>query len=66
MWAIGAIFAEMFKRKPLFQGDSEIDQLLKIFKILGTPSEDSWPGVTSLPDYKVALYCVEAVLEVGG
>ena len=53
MWAIGAIFAEMFKRKPLFQGDSEIDQLLKIFKILGTPSEDSWPGVTSLPDYKV-------------
>ena len=53
MWAIGTIFAEMFNRKPLFQGDSEIDQLLKIFMILSTPSENSWPGVTSLPDYKV-------------
>ena len=55
MWAIGTIFAEMFNRKPLFQGDSEIDQLLKIFMILSTPSENSWPGVTSLPDYNVAL-----------
>ena len=53
MWAIGAILAEMFNRKPLFQGDSEIDQLLKIFMILGTPDEASWSGVTSLPDYKV-------------
>merc|ERR1719213_510247 len=55
MWAIGTIFAEMFNRKPLFQGDSEIDQLLKIFMILSTPSENSWPGVTSLPDYNVSF-----------
>ena len=59
MWAIGAIFAEMFNRKPLFQGDSEIGQLLKIFMILSTPDEDSWSGVTSLPDYKVSRLEVE-------
>ncbi|XP_069337824.1 cyclin-dependent kinase 3 isoform X3 [Eulemur rufifrons] len=39
-------------RKALFPGDSEIDQLFRIFRTLGTPSEATWPGVTQLPDYK--------------
>lgn len=52
MWSIGCIFAEMAGRKPLFPGDSEIDEIFKIFRILGTPNEDAWPGVTSLPDFK--------------
>ncbi|XP_072335637.1 cyclin-dependent kinase 2-like isoform X2 [Scyliorhinus torazame] len=39
-------------RKPLFPGDSEIDQLFRIFRTLGTPNEAVWPGVTQLPDYK--------------
>ncbi|XP_067843930.1 cyclin-dependent kinase 2-like isoform X6 [Heptranchias perlo] len=39
-------------RKPLFPGDSEIDQLFRIFRTLGTPNESVWPGVTQLPDYK--------------
>ncbi len=37
---------------PYSLGDSEIDQLFKVFRLLGTPSEEVWPGVTSLPDYK--------------
>lgn len=52
MWSIGCIFAEMATRKPLFPGDSEIDEIFKIFRILGTPTEIDWPGVTSFPDYK--------------
>ncbi|EPS33957.1 hypothetical protein PDE_08919 [Penicillium oxalicum 114-2] len=52
MWSVGAIFAEMCTRKPLFPGDSEIDEIFKIFRILGTPDEVEWPGVTSFPDYK--------------
>ncbi|KAJ5225852.1 hypothetical protein N7468_007077 [Penicillium chermesinum] len=52
MWSVGAIFAEMCTRKPLFPGDSEIDEIFKIFRILGTPDEETWPGVTSFPDYK--------------
>ncbi|OAQ78738.1 cell division control protein 2 [Purpureocillium lilacinum] len=52
MWSVGCIFAEMCTRKPLFPGDSEIDEIFKIFRILGTPSEDLWPGVTSYPDFK--------------
>ncbi|XP_052544197.1 cyclin-dependent kinase 3 [Tympanuchus pallidicinctus] len=52
MWSIGCIFAEMVTRKALFQGDSEIDQLFRIFRTLGTPTEATWPGVSQLPDYK--------------
>ncbi|KAF3661986.1 Cell division control protein 2 -like protein [Capsicum annuum] len=55
VWSVGCIFAEMVKQHPLFPGDSEIDQLFKIFRIVGTPNEDTWPGVTSLPDYKSAF-----------
>ena len=32
MWSVGCIFAEMVTRKPLFPGDSEIDELFKIFR----------------------------------
>uniref|UniRef100_A0A669QLC5 Cyclin-dependent kinase 2 n=1 Tax=Phasianus colchicus TaxID=9054 RepID=A0A669QLC5_PHACC len=39
-------------RRALFPGDSEIDQLFRIFRTLGTPDEAAWPGVTALPDYK--------------
>lgn len=52
MWSIGCIFAEMVTKRPLFHGDSEIDQLFRIFRTLTTPTEETWPGVTSLPDYK--------------
>jgi hypothetical protein len=38
-------------QQPLFPGDSEWQQLLHIFKLLGTPSEDVWPGVSGLRDW---------------
>ncbi|XP_020638504.2 cyclin-dependent kinase 2 isoform X1 [Pogona vitticeps] len=52
IWSLGCIFAEMLTRRALFPGDSEIDQLFRIFRTLGTPDETVWPGVTSMPDYK--------------
>jgi len=55
LWSIGAIFYEMAHRKALFMGDSEIDQLFKIFQIMGTPSETLWPGVSALPEYKLSF-----------
>jgi serine/threonine protein kinase len=51
-WSIGCIFAELCCRKPLFPGDSEIDQLFRIFRCLGTPTEDLWPGCTQLPNFQ--------------
>ncbi len=65
------LFFQLTKH-PLFPGDSEIDQLFRIFRTLGTPDgktkkqsfisktlifpliclENSWPGVSKLPDFK--------------
>lgn len=35
IWSLGCIFTEMILKKPLFPGDSEIDQLYRIFRLLG-------------------------------
>jgi len=51
MWSIGCIFAEMANHRPLFPGESEIDQLIRIFSVLGTPNEELWPGISLLPDF---------------
>ncbi|OQR70986.1 glycogen synthase kinase-3 beta-like [Tropilaelaps mercedesae] len=39
-WAIGCVFAEMFLLKPIFVGDSSIDQLTEIIRVLGTPTPE--------------------------
>lgn len=52
VWSLGGIFYEMLTKKVLFPGDSEIDQLFKIFRILGTPNDSTWTGITNLPYYK--------------
>ena len=38
--------------RPLFPGSDVDDQLKRIFKLLGTPTEETWTGLTQLPDYK--------------
>lgn len=52
IWSVGCIFAEMASGQPLLPGGSESDQLLRIFKLFGTPTVQSWPGLAQLPDYK--------------
>jgi serine/threonine protein kinase len=52
MWAIGTILVEMVTKKPMFPGDCEIDELFKIFRVLGTPNENTWAGVANLRDYQ--------------
>merc|ERR1719319_1622118 len=48
IWSCGCIFAELYMRRPLFPGEYEVDQLAKIFNILGTPSESEWPSSSSV------------------
>ncbi|KAI4455066.1 cell division protein kinase [Holotrichia oblita] len=55
VWSMGCIFSEMITRRALFQGDSEIDQLFRIFRVLKTPTEETWPGVSSCPDYQTTF-----------
>jgi cell division cycle 2-like protein len=49
VWSCGCIFAELLAMAPLFPGKSEVDQLNRIFKDLGTPNERVWPGYDQLP-----------------
>uniref|UniRef100_A0AAF5D793 Protein kinase domain-containing protein n=1 Tax=Strongyloides stercoralis TaxID=6248 RepID=A0AAF5D793_STRER len=41
VWSAGAVFAEMLLGKPIFPGESGVDQLVEIIKILGTPSREN-------------------------
>lgn len=53
IWSAGCIFAEMANGgRPLFPGSDVDDQLKRIFRLLGTPTDEIWPGVHKLPDYK--------------
>lgn len=53
MWGVGCIFVEMIQGVAAFPGMKDIqDQLERIFLVLGTPNEDTWPGVHSLPHFK--------------
>lgn len=42
----------MYLGKPLFAGSNNQDELMKIFKVMGTPTEDTWPGVSKLSEYR--------------
>ena len=43
IWSCGCIFAELYRRSPLFPGKYETDQLAKIFQVVGTPPVTAWP-----------------------
>lgn len=43
IFALGCLMAELYLMKPLFSGNSEIDQLNKVTSVLGTPSKLDWP-----------------------
>ena len=47
------IFLELFTKRPVFQGQDEIHQLDVIYKYMGTPSAESWPGLSDLPWYEL-------------
>jgi len=54
MWGIGCIFYEMASGRPLFPGSTVNEQIHLIFKNLGTPTEETWKGVSQLSGYKTA------------
>ncbi|KAJ9159038.1 hypothetical protein P3X46_024569 [Hevea brasiliensis] len=42
LWSTGCILAELFAGKPIMPGRTEVEQLHKIFKLCGSPSEEYW------------------------
>uniref|UniRef100_A0A0E0K169 [RNA-polymerase]-subunit kinase n=1 Tax=Oryza punctata TaxID=4537 RepID=A0A0E0K169_ORYPU len=49
LWSTGCILAELLAGKPILPGQTEIEQLHKIFKLCGSPSEEYWTKA-KLPD----------------
>uniref|UniRef100_G3VZB3 cyclin-dependent kinase n=1 Tax=Sarcophilus harrisii TaxID=9305 RepID=G3VZB3_SARHA len=65
MWGVGCIFYEMATGRPLFPGSTVEEQLHFIFRILGTPTEETWPGISSNEEFKnydYPKYRAEALL----
>uniref|UniRef100_A0A1I7ZG02 cyclin-dependent kinase n=1 Tax=Steinernema glaseri TaxID=37863 RepID=A0A1I7ZG02_9BILA len=48
IWSLACIVSEMINGEPIMKGDSEIDQLFRIFRLFGTPSEETWKGFEHL------------------
>lgn len=40
VWSVGCVMAELLLGQPLFPGDSGVDQLVEIIKVLGTPTRE--------------------------
>ena len=49
VWSCGCILGELFTKKPIFQANSEPNQLDLIARTCGTPNPSSWPEVVNLP-----------------
>merc|ERR1712088_409005 len=51
VWSCGCILGELFSKKPLFQANEEIAQLMHISRLCGTPCPANWPAVIHLPGF---------------
>ncbi|TFK41515.1 kinase-like domain-containing protein [Crucibulum laeve] len=49
MWGIGCVLGEMFTRRPILPGTSDLDQLEKIWQLCGSPNQHTWPNHDRLP-----------------
>ncbi|KAL9966445.1 hypothetical protein ACROYT_G024519 [Oculina patagonica] len=64
IWSVGCIMAELYNRKPLFEGKSDVDQLHKIFSVIGIPSQSDWPSTVSLPRSSFPKYVAFSLAEL--
>ncbi|XP_062891332.1 cyclin-dependent kinase 17-like isoform X4 [Mobula hypostoma] len=56
MWGVGCIFYEMATGRPLFPGSTVEEELHFIFRVLGTPTEATWPGILANEDFRSYNY----------
>ena len=50
VWSAGCVFAELLLGQPIFPGESGVDQLVEIIKVLGTPSHEQIRDMN--PEYR--------------
>lgn len=52
IWSAGCVMAEMCTGRALFPGTTNDDQLMRILRVMGTPSERTWPGISQYSGYR--------------
>lgn len=55
-WGAGCLLVELYSRLAVFRGSDEINQLDCIFDIMGTPTNDYWPALESLPWFEMLKF----------
>lgn len=63
IWAIGCILGELLTYKVLVQGDTELDQIQRIFDLLGAPNRRIWPAIDLLPLVKLGTVKLRTEVE---
>ena len=53
VWSLGTIIYEILTKRPLFPGYSDTDTIVRIFRKLGTPTDETWPGVSNYPNWMI-------------
>lgn len=56
IWAAGCVMAELLNGEPLFPGVGDLELIGRISEILGSPSEETWPGISQMPDFGKLLF----------
>uniref|UniRef100_A0A8C6PEM0 Cyclin dependent kinase 18 n=1 Tax=Nothobranchius furzeri TaxID=105023 RepID=A0A8C6PEM0_NOTFU len=56
MWGVGCILYEMATGRPMFPGATVKEELHLIFRLMGTPTEETWPGVSSNEEFRSYLF----------
>uniref|UniRef100_A0A672QQ94 cyclin-dependent kinase n=1 Tax=Sinocyclocheilus grahami TaxID=75366 RepID=A0A672QQ94_SINGR len=56
MWGVGCILYEMAAGRPMFPGSTVKEELHLIFRLMGTPTEESWPRITANDEFKSYLF----------
>ncbi|XP_045164179.1 cyclin-dependent kinase 18-like isoform X2 [Mercenaria mercenaria] len=67
MWGVGCIFYEMACGRPLFPGSTVEDELHLIFKTLGTPDDNVYPGLSQNEEYlsySIPVYTAEPLINI--
>ena len=55
IWSFGCLLAEIALGETLFNGDTEIEQLFKVFKLIGSPNASNWSFLTDSQDFKATF-----------
>ncbi|KAK9495173.1 kinase-like domain-containing protein [Lipomyces doorenjongii] len=64
LWGVGCILGEMYRHKPILAGNSDLDQIRRIFQLCGSPTQETMPGWDRLPDAgTIKLYDFPRTLE---